>query len=101
MRNPGRRFTVTVGQVIILPPGHPHSYGSNEDTPWRLWWLHVTGRDLPEFLTAAGITPDAPIRTPSDVYRVVALIAEVLQSMERGATTASLLAAAAGAGAGT
>ncbi|ASD23630.1 hypothetical protein B7495_17115 [Cryobacterium sp. LW097] len=40
------------------------------------------------------MTPDAPIRTPSDVYRVVALIAEVLQSMERDTTTASLLAAA-------
>jgi AraC family transcriptional regulator of arabinose operon len=91
---PAGRFPVTAGQVIILPPGHPHSYGSNEDTPWTLWWLHVTGRDLPEFLTAAGMTPDAPIRTPSDVYRVVALIAEVLQSMERDTTTASLLAAA-------
>lgn len=91
---PAGRFPVTAGQVIILPPGHPHSYGSNEVTPWTLWWLHVTGRDLPEFLTAAGMTPDAPIRTPSDVYRVVALIAEVLQSMERDTTTASLLAAA-------
>ena len=55
---PAGRFPVTAGQVIILPPGHPHSYGSNEDTPWTLWWLHVTGRDLPEFLTAAGMTPD-------------------------------------------
>jgi AraC family transcriptional regulator of arabinose operon len=42
---------------------------------------------------------DVPIGTPSDVYRVVALIAEVLQSMERDTTTASLLAAAGAAGA--
>ncbi|WP_130176203.1 hypothetical protein [Cryobacterium sp. SO1] len=53
----------------------------------------MTGRDLPEFLTADGMTADAPIRTPSDVYRVVALIAAVLQSMERDTTTTSLLAA--------
>jgi hypothetical protein len=33
---------------------------------------------------------EIPVGTPSDVYRV-ALIAEVLQSMERDTTTASLL----------
>ena len=88
------RFTVTAGQVIILPPGHAHSYGSSDDDPWTLWWLHVAGRDLPEFLTDAGMTTEAPVRNLADVYRVVALIAEVLQWMERDQTTASLLAAA-------
>jgi len=87
-------FEVKAGQVLILPPGHPHSYGSSEDSPWTLWWLHVAGRDLPEFLSAAGMTPDAPVRTPSDVFRVVALIAEVLQWMERDSTNQSLLASA-------
>jgi AraC-like DNA-binding protein len=50
----------------------------------------ATCRNLPESLTAAGMTG----AHPSDVYRVAALIAEVLQSMERDTTTASLLAAA-------
>ena len=87
-------FPVRSGQVIVLPPGHPHSYGSSEGTPWTLWWLHVAGRDLPEFLDAAGMTADAPVRTPSDVFRVVALIAEVLQWMEHDTTNQSLLASA-------
>lgn len=88
------RFDVIAGQVIILPQGHPHSYGASADDPWTLWWLHVAGNDLPEFLTAAGMTPESPVRNLSDVYRVVALVAEVLQWMERDQTTASLLAAA-------
>lgn len=88
------RFEVSAGQVIILPPGYAHSYGTDADDPWTLWWLHVAGRDLPEFLDAAGMTIQSPVRNLSDVYRVVALIAEVLQWMERDSTTASLLAAA-------
>lgn len=88
------RFDVTAGQVVILPPGEPHAYAADDDDPWTLWWLHVTGRDLPEFLTAAGMTVDAPVRNLSDPFGVIALVAEVLKWMERDTTTASLLASA-------
>lgn len=91
---PAGTFTVTAGQVIILPPGEPHSYGTDPDDPWTLWWLHVNGRDLPEFLDAAGMTTEFPVRNLSDVFGVVALVAEVLKWMERDSTTGSLLAAA-------
>ena len=93
-RTPNGTFPVSAGQVIILPPGRPHSYGADEGNPWTLWWLHVAGRDLPEFLTSAGMTTEAPVRNLSDVFRVVDLVAEVLRWMERDATTPSLLAAA-------
>lgn len=93
-RTASGRFPVLAGQVLILPPGAPHSYGADEDDPWTLWWLHVSGRDLPEFLEAAGMTVDTPVRNLSDVFGVVARVAEVLKWMERDSTTASLLAAA-------
>jgi AraC family transcriptional regulator of arabinose operon len=88
------RFEVEAGQVVILPPGHPHSYGADGDDPWTLWWLHVAGRELPEFLDAAGMTIDAPVRKPSNLYHIVTLMTEVVQWMERDSTTPSLLAAA-------
>ena len=88
------RFDVETGQVVILPPGHPHAYGSDEDDPWTLWWLHAAGRDLPEFLEAAGMTIDAPVRKPSDLYPVVSLMTDVLRWMERDSTTPTLRAAA-------
>ena len=88
------RFEVETGQVVVLPPGHPHSYGSDEKNPWTLWWFHAVGRDLPEFLEGAGMTIDAPVRKPSDLYPVVSLMTEVLKWMERDSTTPSLLAAA-------
>ena len=84
---------VTAGQVVVIPPTDLHSYGSTPDDPWTLWWLHVDGRDLPEFLAAAGMTAASPVRTLDDVYRVVALVEEVVQLMERDVSRASLLAA--------
>lgn len=88
------RFEVAAGQVIILPAGEAHSYGAHEDDPWTLWWLHVNGRDLPEFLATAGMTVESPVRNLSDVFAVVGLVGEVLRWMERDTTTGSLLAAA-------
>lgn len=46
------------------------------------------------------MTPDAPLQTPYG-YRMVALIAEVPQSMESDTTTASLLASDRSTGGGT
>jgi AraC-like DNA-binding protein len=88
------RFEVSAGQAIVLPPGRPHAYGADPTDPWTLWWMHVQGRDLPEFLTAAGITTRAPLRSLSDVYRAVALVGEALEWMERDTSPASLLGAA-------
>ncbi|BBE24321.1 hypothetical protein MN0502_32040 [Arthrobacter sp. MN05-02] len=78
----------------MLPPDHPHAYGADEENPWTLWWLHVAGRDLSEFLDAADMTMNAPVRDLPDLYGIVALVTEVVQRMERDSTNASLLAAA-------
>ncbi|HEY4269699.1 MAG TPA: AraC family transcriptional regulator [Galbitalea sp.] len=88
------RFEVAPGQVVVLPPGHPHAYGADADDPWTLWWIHVAGRELPGFLTAANMTIEAPVRRPANVYPIVTLMTEVVQWMERDSTTPSLLAAA-------
>ncbi len=89
----GGEHDVSAGQVLIIPPGVAHSYGADPDDPWTLWWLHVAGRDLAEFLVASGMTAEAPVRTLGDLYRAVALAEEVVRWMERDTTHASLIAA--------
>ncbi|TDX77310.1 AraC family transcriptional regulator [Rathayibacter sp. PhB151] len=86
-------FAVTAGQIVLLPPGEPHGYGSDAADPWTLWWLHLAGSDLPEFLQAARATVDAPVRTLSDVYAAVALISAAITHLGCDSTTNSLLAA--------
>jgi AraC family transcriptional regulator of arabinose operon len=88
------RFEVETGQVVVLPPGFPHAYGADADNPWTLWWLHVAGPELPAFCANASMTIEAPVRQPTNVYPLLTLFTEVVQRMERDATTPSLLAAA-------
>lgn len=39
-----RCWAVRPGDLLILPPNTPHVYGADEDRPWTIYWLHVTGR---------------------------------------------------------
>lgn len=38
-----REYSVTADQFFILPAGRPHAYGSSEDNPWTIYWVHFTG----------------------------------------------------------
>jgi AraC family transcriptional regulator of arabinose operon len=89
----GVTHAIERGQVLVLPPGLAHAYGSEQDDPWTLWWLHVNGTSVPELLDASGFTAASPVRTVSDVYRLVALIEEVVQQLERDLGSANSLAA--------
>jgi AraC family transcriptional regulator of arabinose operon len=88
------RFTVSAGQMILLPPGEPHSYGADESDPWTLWWVHMDGLSVADFVHVAALTNATVVRTVPDMYGTVGLIAEAIKWMERDNTDASLLRAA-------
>lgn len=39
----GRRYAVNANQFFILPQHKPHSYGSDEASPWSIYWMHFNG----------------------------------------------------------
>lgn len=88
----GVTHEVHAGQVLVVPPGLPHSYGAHDDDPWTVWWLHVAGSDVWEFLRLMG-AHEQPVRTLSDSFRAVALIEEIGELTGGQGSTASLLAA--------
>jgi len=90
----GVQHRVLTGQVVIIPPGVPHSYGSKQDDPWTLWWMHLDGHELGDLLHTLG---PAAVRTLAEPYRAVTLIEEILDLMERDVSQQSLFAAAAAA----
>ena len=48
----GEGGVVNPGQLVILPPGKPHSYASTDDNPWSIFWIHVKGKYLDSFSSA-------------------------------------------------
>jgi AraC family transcriptional regulator of arabinose operon len=46
VQSQGTHQKVTTGDVIFLCPDEPHSYGSDDDDPWTIEWVHFSGRDI-------------------------------------------------------
>jgi len=89
---PEGSFLVVPGQAVVIPPGVPHRYEADDARPWTLWWMHVVGHDLGEFLQTAGLTSRDPIRTVGDILQAASLVEETLRWMERDITDSTQLA---------
>jgi AraC-like DNA-binding protein len=88
------RYDVRVGDVLLIPPRQPHRYYADKDDPWSIWWLHVTGVDLPDLLAAIGLDLSKPTAPVSDPVQAAALIESICNDLARDETSSSLTAAA-------
>jgi AraC-like DNA-binding protein len=90
----GVRHEVSVGEVLVIPPGLPHRYYADSEKPWSIWWLHVSGADVPDFLRAIGLTPTQPTGPLIDPLAAFDLAERACDAMARDETAASLTVAA-------
>ncbi|PZG01095.1 AraC family transcriptional regulator [Micromonospora deserti] len=90
----GVRHDVGPNEVLIIPSGVPHSYYAAAAEPWSIWWLHITGGDVPDLLAAVGLTVAAPTAPIADPFRAFALAEGICDDLARDETAASLTAAA-------
>ncbi len=56
MDSPERpRVPVTPGEILVVPPDTPHSYGADEQDPWTHLWFHASGARLNNLLQELGV----------------------------------------------
>ena len=44
-----RQIEVERGQFLVIPAHTPHTYGSDEDNSWSIYWLHFKGNAADDF----------------------------------------------------
>ncbi|SNT56245.1 AraC-type DNA-binding protein [Streptosporangium subroseum] len=86
----GAQHRVGANAALVIPRGTPHAYGASYDNPWTIWWCHLRGADLAELIEEVG-GPVIPIRR---IDRAIALLDEIVTTLERGHSPASLMGAA-------
>ncbi|HIZ83686.1 MAG TPA: AraC family transcriptional regulator [Firmicutes bacterium] len=47
----GKRQEIHRGDVVFLEPRTYHSYGTRDDDPWTILWVHFSGSGLPALLS--------------------------------------------------
>jgi len=75
----GGRFSVSPGELMVVPPNEPHAYGSTLKRPWTVHWFHAAGRHLQPLLAELGVSRARPVVHLGRDMRLVGL----LQDLER------------------
>lgn len=79
-----KTYKVSANQFCILPANIPHSYGSNADNPWTIYWLHFKG-SLAGFYAEGFDTPTSIL--PDEQSRIndrLSVFEEIYHVLERG-----------------
>jgi len=89
----GERHVVRSGQVLVIPAGIPHEYGSETDHPWTIWWMHVMGPAVSDLLASAGLTAARPVLTLHEPHKAQALVELALERLEQDDSVPSMVGA--------
>ncbi|MEU8386111.1 helix-turn-helix domain-containing protein [Streptosporangium sp. NPDC048865] len=89
----GAQHRVGSNTALVIPRGAPHSYGASADTPWTIWWCHLRGSDLAELVEEIGASASRPVIPIRRLDRAVALLDEIVTTLERDHSPASRMGA--------
>ena len=87
----GQRHEIKTGELVVIPPHQPHTYGADADSPWTIHWFHAQGASMPAFLGELNVSPQRPVIFLGDDPQVLALFEEVLDVVEHGYTPQRML----------
>jgi AraC family transcriptional regulator, arabinose operon regulatory protein len=90
----GRRFVVRRGDVMVVPAGMAHGYGSDAVRPWSVYWFHAMGEHVPALLAELQATEDRPVVHVGHRSELVALLSELHMLLEHDCSRPRLLYAA-------
>ena len=77
----GRRFEVGPGDLLVVPQGLSHAYGTYPDRPWTLHWVHAMGDEIPHILRELGVDGRNPVARVGQSPALVGLFEEVQQEL--------------------
>lgn len=77
----GRRYSVEPGDLLVVPSGVPHVYGTCPDRPWSIHWFHAMGEHVPALLAELGVSVQRPTLHVGYRRELVALFAELRASL--------------------
>ncbi len=88
-----QRWAVSAGDVVVIAPSTPHSYGADATAPWSLHWFHAIGTEVELLASAARASGRGPVVHIGEVFSLTTLIDAVLDVLAIDDSEASLLAA--------
>lgn len=77
-----KQYEVKPNEFFILPQNVSHGYGSSDEKPWSIYWIHFGGELLPYFNTMFSVQTHFkpfPIKSSNDIYSAFSKIYKTLE----------------------
>ena len=87
------KFDVFPGQLVVLLPNEPHSYGASDEHPWTIYWCHAAGAVAGRFGDILRGFDTSPVLEVGDQTRLARLFEEIADELSRGYGISQLLPA--------
>ncbi|MCC3373240.1 AraC family transcriptional regulator [Cohnella sp. REN36] len=63
----GKTATVGERQLAVIPANVPHRYGASAHSPWSIYWIHLQGEYVADFMKLFGLDVGI-VRLPAGAY---------------------------------
>ena len=85
-----RKHLLATGNVIVLPANVRHRYWADENDPWKILWVHFTGKRTRDYLAMLGLTQLNPMGWLHDLPGVVESFEDTYRHTRGGFTDVDL-----------
>jgi AraC family transcriptional regulator, arabinose operon regulatory protein len=89
----GQFHPIRAGDLLVVLPGRPHEFGAHGSKPWTVYWVHLAGSQVRDYLKELGVSTQAPVVRIGNDLQLSLLFHEVVRAMERGFLFLNLLLA--------
>ena len=87
----GEMVNVTKNQYFVLPANIAHSYGSDADSPWTIYWIHFRGKLAPQYASGLAVPTEIKTNIYSRISGRIDLFEEMFHTLEQGYNMENIL----------
>ena len=80
----GRDWPLTAGDLVFLPPRTAHAYGSDENAPWTIFWIHFRGLRARDHLANLRAGRERPLVSVDDTGVLLEAFEDTFRHVRHG-----------------
>jgi AraC family transcriptional regulator of arabinose operon len=86
-----KKVEVSPNQFFILPQNVEHAYGSSEENPWSIYWIHFGGELLPHLNAMHAVQKHFKPFYIKNAGDILSLFSQIYKALELGYSTDNLI----------
>lgn len=86
-----KKWEVGPNQFFMLPQHVEHAYGSSDDNPWSIYWIHFGGDQLPHFNKLQAVQKHVKPYFVKNNGEILGLFNKIYKALELGYSTDNLI----------